>query len=488
MPSPRFQHGFPHDVFLSYTHADNQTERKGAWVDRFQADLKGRLEVVSGHSIDIWWDRKLGAADLFNQTIRSELEGSAVMVAILSPNYFNSDYCRKEREAFYAGAERSGQAVVGSKGRVVKVAKFFVPLEQYPKDLEEMLEFRFYAPVAGTSRHRELHLHEDAAVRDLYDTRVDDVAQETATILRALEARAQTPSRGSVYLAETTSDLLEKRDEVRRHLTQLGYDVTPRAELRLMRGADELGRFVAESLSKTRLAVHPIGGLYGTVPEGANGKSIVQMQLDLAAERNGSLSRIIWLPEGIAALEEAQTSFLRRIHEDYPARGFEVIEGPLPSLTTHMQDRLAPKASVSSPASSGRGVYLICDHQDRGLAKTLRLALFNEQLEVEWTPLSSGDLSDDPQHRKLLERNEAHIVVHGKTSDGWLQDRVRELSDRTGLRVVYLADPHTDDKEDILVRDIELVEGYSPAIPGEALQPVIGKLKGLRLSAQGGSR
>src|SRR5215831_16956127 len=138
MPSPRFQHGFAHDVFISYTHADNQPDRQGPWVERFECDLQSRLEVVSGKSIDIWWDKKLGAADLFNDAIRTELENSALLVVILSPSYFNSDYCRRERESFYA--RTAGDGAAGNKSRVVKVAKFFVPLEQYPPDLEEMLE------------------------------------------------------------------------------------------------------------------------------------------------------------------------------------------------------------------------------------------------------------------------------------------------------------------------------------------------------------
>jgi hypothetical protein len=477
MPSPRFQHGFHHDVFVSYTHADNQPDRRGPWVERFEADLKARLEVVSGASIDIWWDKKLGAADRFNDAIKDELQKSAVLVVILSPSYFNSAYCQSERESFYTHCANSGQSAVGNKNRVVKVAKFFVPLEQYPPDLEEMLELRFYAPVAGTSRYRELHLHEDATVRDLYETRVDDVAQEIATILRSMEARAKTPSRGSVYLAEATSDLQEKREEIRRYLTQLGYEVTPRSELRLMRTTSDLQRFVTENLSQSKLAIHPVGALYGAVPEGANGKSVVQMQLDLAAQGNGNFSRMIWLPEGVVPLEDAQKSFLQRVHEEYPQRGFELIQGPLPSLTSHMQDRLDPKPSVTAPPRSAKGVYLICDNQDRGLAKTLRLALFNEKLEVEWTPLSAGDLSSDPQHRKLLERNQAHVIVYGNSGDGWLQDRLNELSGQTGPRAIFLADPRRDDKEDVLVRDIDLLEGYSPSIPMEALRPFIDKLK-----------
>ena len=140
-------------------------------------------------------------------------------------------------------------------------------------------------------------------------------------------------------------------------------------------------------------------------------------------------------------LEDAQKTFLQQVQEEYPKRGFELIEGSLPSLTTHMQDRLEPKPSVTSPPRSSKGVYLICDNQDRGVAKTLRLALFNEKLDVEWTPLSSGDLSSDAQHRKLLERNQAHVIVHGNTGDGWLQDRISEIAGQGGAGPFSLRNP-----------------------------------------------
>ena len=56
-------------------------------------------------------------------------------------------------------------------------------------------------------------------MRDLYETRVDDVAQEAVRLSSSMGSPRQDPSRGSVYLAEATSDLQEKREEIRRHLT-----------------------------------------------------------------------------------------------------------------------------------------------------------------------------------------------------------------------------------------------------------------------------
>ena len=230
MPSPRFQHGFPHDVFISYTHADNQPDRRGPWVERFETDLKARLEVVSGASIDIWWDKKLGAADRFNDAIKDELQKSAVLVVILSPSYFNSAYCQSERESFYSHCASSGQSAVGNKNRVSEGRRSSRPAQTLPADLEEMLEWRFYAPVAGTSRYRELHLHEDAAVRDLYETRVDDVAQEIATILPPWKPAPRPPHAVPSTSPKPPRTCRKSAKRSAATLTQLGYEVTPRSE------------------------------------------------------------------------------------------------------------------------------------------------------------------------------------------------------------------------------------------------------------------
>jgi hypothetical protein len=45
MPSPRFQHGFANDVFISYTHEDDNEEAGIRWVARFEAELKARVDL-----------------------------------------------------------------------------------------------------------------------------------------------------------------------------------------------------------------------------------------------------------------------------------------------------------------------------------------------------------------------------------------------------------------------------------------------------------
>jgi hypothetical protein len=327
MPPPRFRHGFVHDVFLSYTHADDAADAGRRWVTQFARDLQARLVIVSGRTVDIWRDEdKLGAADRFDDTIARAVNDSAVLLVVLSPSYFNSEPCRRERERFTAAVRGQENEFPGGKSRVVKVAKFKVGADRYPPDLQALLEHRFYVELPGSNVCKEFHLSDDLDVQRRYFPKVDDVAQEIAGLLTALETNQVAEPKGSVYLAEATSDLDSDRENLRRRLGQLGYDVEPKVELRLL-PPSQIRSFLTETIRKCQLAVHPVGGYYGFVPEGADGKSVIEIQLDMARSdaRNGDLSRIIWVPEGLVPVENTQKQFLEIVRKKFAGSGFELL-------------------------------------------------------------------------------------------------------------------------------------------------------------------
>ena len=165
-------------------------------------------------------------------------------------------------------------------------------------------------------------------------------------------------------------------------------------------------------------------------------------------------------------------------------------------MTSRVEDRLKPSSREAQDATAApSGIYLVCDNADRSLAKTIRSFLFNQRLPVEWTPYSLGaaDLAGSAEHQKLLRRNSAHLVLHGETSEDWIQDRIRELNDmrRPGtpapLQAIYLANPRRDDKEDILVREVALLEGYSPATVADVLKPYLDRMSGAAAVQSAGS-
>ncbi len=80
---------FENHLFISYTHIDNlryANVPKG-WIDHFHERLEIRLTQLLGKKAKVWRDLRLSGSDLFDQTIRIELEQTAILVSVLSPRY-----------------------------------------------------------------------------------------------------------------------------------------------------------------------------------------------------------------------------------------------------------------------------------------------------------------------------------------------------------------------------------------------------------------
>lgn len=487
MPAPRFQHGFANDVFISYTHEDNNEEARLRWVTRFEAELRSRLAKVSGQSICIWRDDRLSPVDHFDAEIETQLLASAVLVAVLTPSYFRSKPCNEERAKFIQRAHTERRLDVGNKARIVKVAKTRVPLAQYPSELRELLEFRFYVEEPnGTAR--EFHLSPEPEVRDRFYTVVDDVAQAIEQILRGLETGTAPPAKGCIYLGETSSDIDDNRDQLRRSLVHRGYAVLPETPLRL-RSGPEAEQIVARDLAQSRLAVYPVGAYYGPVLERAGDRSITELQLETALRdpRNGAFARLVWVPPGITISEPRQQTFLARVRTELPSKGFEIVETALTEIETHIIDRLEPPAVVAESGDDGDDerpeVYVLCLPADRDAARVVGQCLFASRYDVRFPPTTDEGYA--ARHLRRLETSDAFLVLWGSADEGWLEPVLTELKRAKGLRkgkpilwkAIFLADPATAEKRDLLTHQATVIPGFSPTPPCAALQQFLDALK-----------
>lgn len=487
LPAPRFQHGFANDVFISYTHEDDYQEDGVHWVARFEAELRARLAKVSGQSILTWRDDRLTGSDRFKPEIEEQLFKSAVLVPIVTPSYFHSEWCGAERGKFIERAHAFGGLDVGNKARIVKAAKTRVPLSHYPQELRELLEFRFYVEEPnGTAR--EFHLSTDPAVRRRFNTVVDDLAQAIDKILRGLEAGVQPGSKGFVYLAETSRDIDAGRDQLRRSLVHRGYTVLPEAPLRLHTGP-EAEQLVVRDLAQCRLAVYPIGAAYGPILEECD-RSITELQLDTALRdtRDGAFVRMVWVPARIEVVDQRQQQLLGRVRSELPSKGFEILEGPLTEIETHVTDRLERPVAVADASEDDDDedrpeIYLMCLAADRDAARPVRDWLFAAGFEVRLPPTT--DEAYAALHTRRLETADAFVIFWGSADESWLEPLLTELKRAKGLRkgkpilskAIVLADPATPEKRDYLTRQATLVHGFSPTPLAEALQPLLAELK-----------
>ena len=86
-------------AFLSYTHRDD-SYYNGA-ITKLQEALSGAIGVAIGEDFSIFQDRKeIAWGEHWPSKLEQGIAGSRFLIAILSPSFFKSDYCRKELSEF----------------------------------------------------------------------------------------------------------------------------------------------------------------------------------------------------------------------------------------------------------------------------------------------------------------------------------------------------------------------------------------------------
>lgn len=506
MLSPR---EFESDLFVSYAHIDDQalTEGQQGWISMFHRALEIRLGQILGKQPRIWRDPKLQGNDYFADRLVEKLPRSAALVSVVSPRYVRSDWCRREVEEFCKASQETGGLRVADKARVFKVVKTPVPLDQHPAELQPLLGYDFFTVEPDTGRPRELnHLAEPEAQRK-YWARLDDLAHDISELLALLETdREARPAQGGsntgsntggakgfLYLAETSFDLKEKRDVLRRELQGSGYAVLPDRPLPLF--GPECEAMVREQLARCRMSIHLVGQNYGIVPEGST-TSVVALQNELAVERgvrdDAGFSRLIWLPPGLAPTDERQQRFLEHLHTDPRVqRGADLLETPLEDFKTALQQRLEPPpepASRGVAATSDDGpprVYLICDQRDLAATLPLEDYLFGQGLEVILPGFDGDEAQVRRDHEESLALCDAALVYYGAGSELWLRQKIRELQKaaaygRTGPitnRAIYVGPPEGVQKKRFRTHEALVLQPPSDAFAPAALQAFLNQLK-----------
>jgi hypothetical protein len=119
--------GCEYDLFISYSHLDNVPflDENMGWVDSLCDYLKKDLQRRLGGTPQVWLDNlDLRRNEDFNTVIKNRIGRSALFLVIVSPNYVNSLYCRKELEWFQ---KKHKDLWVDDAGRILEVTALKPP-------------------------------------------------------------------------------------------------------------------------------------------------------------------------------------------------------------------------------------------------------------------------------------------------------------------------------------------------------------------------
>lgn len=482
-------------IFVSYAHIDNErfVGMRQGWVDLLHERLEKRLAMLLGKPPIIWRDSKLRGYDVFDQTIEIELSRSAILLSVVTPRYIDSVACRKEVESFITSAARTEAVQLGDKQRVFKAVKTYVPYEHHPPGTRDLLGYQFYERDQASGRVREFDY--EIGPRDDKDKRYwekfEDLAWDLHELIKLIEgdklSRTLTSPAATIYLAETTSDLSEDRDRVKRELSQHGHTVLPDKALPLK--ALPLRDAVRDYLKRSRLSVHFIGEHYGIIPEMESERSVVRLQQELAQERGDDheFSRLIWLPPGLQPKDERQQKFVVDLQNSFTSHnGSELLQVKLEDLKTIIETKLTQKPKQDPLPATTSGiirVYLICDPQDLEAVTPMQNFLLSQGCEPS-LPLwegSQAEIFDD--HKESLLLCDAVLIFQGQASEGWLRMKLRELIKLPGYgrttplrgKLIYLGGPESSAKSNFRTLEASVIRNYTEFDP-TSLAPFVAQI------------
>ena len=441
---PCYVPGFEHDAFISYSHLDDRSVDEVGWVTDFTRRLHNELGVVLGYEPTIWFDPRLGPADVFARELEDCLRGSAVLVAIISPGYVNSSWCNWELKGF-VGKVRLGDLTVDNKSRALKVIKH--PLDD---DAHRTLTLPEVKGIEFFEVGRDGLPFELAAGSDEYAHQLRILAAEIARLLKIMRKRR------TVFLGEAPAAMQAQRQKLQQELTARDYRVLtapPAAE----GGIDEQLRF---AVAESSLCLHFVDS------KGEGSDAVATDHARKAAEDAGTRQVLV--------LRHDQQSE-RQPWRDLPstqalAMTDVLVNPPTHTLKDTVLQTLRTPLESTSPDDLVR-VYLICHPDDHPLiranrARALRDYLLHLHLEVKVPLAEQDDESEFSQdNRSKLKTCDAVVLYWGSSRQGWFEQRLQELSQAVGwrkgrrfaVRAGYLADPVSPIKQNFETNEVDIL-------------------------------
>jgi hypothetical protein len=404
-----FSHGYQYDVFIGYSTRDV------GWVQPFYDALRSDLNRFTNQDVFTFWDKVgLKPGDTWDSKLLDASANSAILVPILTPRFFTSDYCEKELDNFLGGAGIFGDAA--HRSRIFPVELLCPAPEghrlaacQAKRFCRESLTGSPIEFAPGSPEFVE-------ALRDL-----------TFAISKVLpHVSANASARAAVYLADNFLD----QSKILRKSLEHKYDVLPATPEKLMgMKIAELQQHIQECLSRCFVSVHPLD-------RGPQAEYLVKTQLDLA--RAGDKPRLVWTATQSDELTELTNA------------GFDWFDNQA-GIEECIRVLNVQPYKFKNPGSNPLIYFLCPDRANREQAEPLLDVLQQQGVCILPSPLSGSADEAMTRHVEALEGLDGCLIYYGNTERDWF-DTVflrlrRHIQERRLRSAIYVGPPPNDFKE-----------------------------------------
>ena len=472
--------GFEYDIFVSYRHNDNKYD---GWVTEFIEKLQQELDATIKDKLTVFFDKNphegLHDSHQVDESITNKIK-TLILIPIISQTYCDTkSFAGKfEFKVFKDETERD------RLGRNVKLANGnfasrILPVKIHDIDVEDVKLLE--SELSGALRSIDF-IYRDAGVnrslrpvddehatpgRILYRNQINKLANAIKEIIQGIKTmdRGETPpvvphdltarqivpitfttslpsaikvqvidrQRPNIYLAWTSNDLKEQREEMAIILQKAGFNVLPAIDCP---ADDEAFKAkVKEELSRCACSLHMLSGEFGRRFESDEETSFPQHQFLQARNRideaAGEFNSFIWMnPEAGTNIKPAQQNFIKHIRNNI-TRNMMFSNSPGPMQLVDDIRVVMMKHDTTVYDSKDTDIFFIFNQQDEVDAKFI-----TDKLSLEY-PVEIMNIMPDgeDQYREISTQQipkSKLAVVYFKYAADWALPFIKQIWKQVG--------------------------------------------------------
>jgi len=521
------QPDFDCDIYISYRANDNQYD---GWVTEFASKLERELGATVKDKLTIWFDKS--AETLYKDASQVSGDGkwskSLIFIPIVSQTYCDTSSLpwKLEFQGFRKASENDvvGPIVKLPNGNAVSR---ILPVRIHDIEAEDVRLLE--SQVTGGLRsidfiyrdpgiNRPLRAMDDEKSTDsskpMYRNQINKLANAIKEIIQGIKSRgkaeAEAPAfrpearqiipnvftapvsgaikvqvidrqRPNIYLAWTSSDLKESREEMSIILQKAGFNVLPAFDCPA--DDDTFKQRVQEELDKCVCSLHMLSGEFGRRFESDDELSFPRYQFDQARARvsqsGTDFNVFIWLdPENNRQVKPAQQQFIKSIRNNITKNMmFSNSNGPMQLVDDIRVVMMKQDAKVYD--SKDTEIFFIFNQQDEMDAQAIVDRLSSEFPVETMNILPDGEDSYRDMSTQQIPKSKL-AVVYFKYAADWALPFIKQIWKQVGgassPTPMFLVGE--DDPKSNLARNFKAPRVISTIVPKESIPEEVKKVYG----------
>ncbi|MDP9230840.1 MAG: adenylate/guanylate cyclase domain-containing protein [Bacteroidota bacterium] len=473
--------GYNYDIYVSYRFNDNKYD---GWVTEFVEKLERELSATLKDKLSIYFDKnpedRTNVSNGKNSSFTSKIN-SLIFIPIISQTYCDTTSVVWEAE-FRAYQEESKNDSIGSSVKLPSsnVVSRIIPVKIHDIDTEDVKLLE--SELSGGLRSIDFIYREEGVnrplrpaddekhanpLRPMYRNQINKLANAIKEIISGIKlnqkgtpvespsyyptARQIVPNvistslssaikvqvidrqRPNIYLAWTSGDLKESREEMAIILQKAGFNVLPSVDC----PADDetFKEKAAENIQKCVCSLHMLSGEFGRRFESDEEVSFPQYQFLEAKKKIDStgpgFSVFVWLsPDSSNSIKPAQQNFIKYIRNNITKNMmFSNSQGPMQLVDDMRVVIMKQDAKVYD--SKDTDIYFIFNQQDEQEAKNIIDELSLEFPVETLNILPEGEESYREMSSQQIPRSKL-AVVYFKYAADWALPFIKQIWKQVG--------------------------------------------------------